>query len=399
MMLDYREAVSVLLGAAAPLPVETVSSAEACGRILAADILAPRAFPDTPRSAVDGYALGDLESGSYRIREVLGAGEVPSGPLPPGVADAVMTGATVPEGCAAVARVEDVTIDGDTISIDHSVAAGDLVNPAGAEAESGARLLDAGRRLDPLRHAVLCHGGQGEVSVHRRPRVGLLVTGSELFAPGADHVPGKAYDCNRPYLQGVVEELGLECRVLGPLPDEPASLRCGLDELADTCDVVVSSGGVSVGKFDFMRPMLQSSGFELLVDRTNIRPGRPLLVARRDGRLFFGMPGYPFAFVVNTCLYLLPVLRKSAGFRRFGNEFRPARLTADARGRQGRWDVVRVGIDHGSEGLAATPLPDQRTSHFVPMVDCDGLLLVGPAAAGLSAGAQADVLDLAANPG
>ncbi len=213
-----------------------------------------------------------------------------------------MTGATVPVGSVAVIRIEDTELDQERLVVHKDVVDGDNINSIGEEMTADVMILSAGTRLTPVKHSVLCCSGKAEISVYRRPRVGILITGDEVLQLGQSHRPGSVYDSNRHFLSGCLARLGIQCRVLGPVNDDEATIRSSLDQLASECDLVISSGGVSMGKYDFIRPLLHSSGFDVLVNRTGIKPGRPLIVARRDQTLFFGMPGYPAACLVNFFL-------------------------------------------------------------------------------------------------
>jgi len=398
-MLDFHEALACMLEAAVSLPTHTVAVADASGCVLGEDLFAPRPFPDTPRSAVDGYALGQLGRQSYTVKEYLAAGAMPNVNLKADEAAAVMTGATVPQSCEAVVRVEDTQthVDADAaeqVQIKASATRGSNINAIGEEAQAGALIMERGRRITEIEFSVLCYAGLKQITVHRKPKIGLLITGSELLQPGEEHRPGKTYNSNCYLLQGILARLGLECQVCGPVEDDFEALQQALARLASENDVVVSSGGVSMGKYDHVRPLLQGREFSCLVERTRIKPGRPLIVSQRDGTLFFGMPGYPAAFLTNLFAYLLPVLKKMAGWCNYQHTWTPVRLTAPARGRKGRSDFVRVKLTQEAGQLCAQPLPSQMTSHYLNMAACDALLLLDAATDNLPEGAVGTALIL-----
>lgn len=396
-MLDFHEALACMLEAAMPLPTHTVAVTDAGGCVLGTDLFAPRPFPDTPRSAVDGYALGQLGRQSYTVKEYLAAGAIPNIDLKADEATAVMTGATVPQPCDAVVRVEDTHTDVDAVETEQvqvkgTVIRGDNINAIGEEAQAGAWIMERGRRITEIEFSVLCYAGLKQITVHRKPKIGLLVTGSELLQPGEEHQPGKTYNSNCYLLQGILARLGMECQVCGPIEDDYETLQRVLAQLASENDVVVSSGGVSMGKYDHVRPLLQGKEFSRLVERTRIKPGRPLIVSQREGTLFFGMPGYPAAFLTNLFAYLLPVLKKMAGWHTYQHAWTPVRLTASARGRKGRSDFVRVKLTQEAGQLCAQPLPSQMTSHYLNMAACDALLLLDAATDNLPQGALGNAL-------
>jgi molybdopterin molybdotransferase len=395
--LSCPAALEVLLAAVDPVAQQELEVTAAANYVLAETLYTPRPFPDTRRSAVDGFALGGLDAGSYRLTETLGAEDLPQQQVANKTAAAVMTGATVPEGARAVVRIENTERVAEQIIVAEALKERECINAIGEEAIAGAQVLAAGQVLGALAHSVACSLGQPRVRVYRRPRIGVMVTGNELLRPGEAHRPGMVYECNSTLLKNVLAQFGAEVEVRGPVVDDPEVLAATLEELAAKSDLVVTSGGVSMGKFDYVRPLLQRSGYELLVDRTRIKPGSPLIAAKRGNCLFCGMPGYPAAFAVNLFAYLIPVVKKLSGLAEHGLALRPARLTAPIRGREGRWDMVRVKLSYDAEGCLATPLQSQLTSHFLNMGVCDGLAMLGGDCAGLSAGQTVQVVDFAAN--
>jgi molybdopterin molybdotransferase len=391
--LPLPDAQQVLINAASSVGMEIVATADALGRVLAQDIFTPHAFPDTHRSAVDGFALSQLGVNDYRIVETLGAGELPQQQLSQGQAAAVMTGATVPDGSIAVIRVEDTETNGSFLTIKGDVSEGDNINLIGEEMAADAIILSAGTRLTPVNHSVLCCAGIFQVQVHCKPKVGILITGDEVLQLGAEHRLGSVYDSNRHFLAGCLAQLGIQCEILGPVNDDEITIRNSLDQLAHECDLVISSGGVSMGKYDFIRPLLHSSGFDVLVNRTGIKPGRPLIVARRDETLFFGMPGYPAACLVNFFFYLLPTVKKMMGLNDVLPHMRSVSLDTDLKGRKGRWDVIRVQLKSEQGREIASRISSQLTSHFLNMGNCDGLVLLGGEIESVSAGTNVGILE------
>lgn len=391
--LPLPEAQQVLINAASSVGTEMIATIDALGRVLAQDIVTPHAFPDTRRSAVDGFALSQPGFAKYLIVETLGAGELPQQQLTKGQAAAVMTGATVPEGSVAVIRVEDTDVSGSTLVLKRDVSVGDNINRIGEEMETGVTIITAGTRLTPVNHSVLCCSGIAQVKVHCKPKVGILITGDEVLQLGTEHRPGSVYDSNRHFLVGCLAQLGIQCKVLGPVNDDEITIRNSLDLLAQECDLVISSGGVSMGKYDFIRPLLHSSGFDVLVNRTGIKPGRPLIVAHRDETIFFGMPGYPAACLVNFFFYLLPTVKKMMGLSDVYPRFRSGLLATDLKGRKGRWDVIRVQLKTEQGQEIVSRLPSQLTSHFLNMGSCDGLVLLGGEVESVSAGTNVGILE------
>ena len=395
--LSYPDALTQLLNAVKPVETTTLEVGETFGHVLATTVKTPRSFPDTMRSAVDGYALGSLETSSFTLLDTLAAEDLPRCELSGDNAVAVMTGATVPEGSQAVIRVESTALKDQVMTTEETPSLGDNINQIGEEFGKGELVLPAGVRLDAVRHSVLCYLGLDKVKVYRRPRVGVLITGNELLKPGQPHQPGMVYESNSYVLSNILRQLGMDVVVRGPVEDSPEVIAKVLDQLAWQNDLVVTSGGVSMGKFDFIRPLLQQSGFELLVDRTRIKPGRPMLVASRGGKLFFGMPGYPAAFLTNIMAYLVPVLRKLSGLEAAHPQGVIAKLAEPAKGREKRWDFVRVKLQKEGACLTATPVKKQMTSQYISMAHADGLIVLDNTCSSLEAGSEVKVMDFASS--
>lgn len=370
------DAQQILINAAQPVTGETIPSGQALGRVLYEDIMTPHAFPDTRRSAVDGYAVANIDAERFHICETLGAGQISSCQLTNGDAAAVMTGATVPEGSVAVIRVEDCEVEEETLVLKKQPENGENINRVGEETGADQTVLTRGTRLDPIKHSVLCCLGVAEVKVFQLPRIGILVTGDEVLQLGDQHQPGSVYDSNRHFLASCLAQLGLTAKVIGPVKDDEKTIKDSVNLLAEQCDLVISSGGVSMGKYDFIRPLLHSSGFDVLINRTGIKPGRPLIVARNAKALFFGMPGYPAACLVNFFYYLLPTVKKLMGMTDTLPVTRRIRIGTDLKGRKGRWDIIRARVEQSDDTESAHPLDSQLTSHFLNFAMSDGLIML-----------------------
>ena len=393
--LSYPDALAQVLQAVQPVETTNLEIGDSFGHVLATEVKTPRCFPDTMRSAVDGYALGALDTSTFTLLDTLAAEDLPQIELSGPNAVAVMTGATVPEGSQAVIRVESTALKDNMMTTEETPGPGDNINRIAEEFAKGELVLPSGVRLDAVRHSVLCYLGLDKIKVYRRPRVGVLITGNELLRPGESHRPGMVYESNSYVLSNILRQLGMDVVVRGPVEDTPEVIAKVLDQLAWQNDLVVTSGGVSMGKFDFIRPLLQQSGFDLLVDRTRIKPGRPMLVASREGKLFFGMPGYPAAFLTNIMAYLIPVLRKLSGMEAIHPQGRIAKLADPAKGREKRWDFIRVKLDNQGSVLLATPVTKQMTSQYISMAHADGLIVLDDKCGGLEAGSEVRVLDFA----
>lgn len=370
----YDDAVTTILEAIAPVATETVPTGQALGRVLAAPLVVPADMPRGHRSAMDGYAVGDCERRQFTVVGEAAAGSGPHRALQPHQAVAIMTGALVPEGAVAVVKIERTTRDGDQVSVSGNMAPGDLINPAGSEATRGAPLLEAGRRLDLPAHAAIMSTGLATVPVHRRPRVGVAITGDEVRQAGQDTTEGCVFDANSALVRAMAEALGCDVATTAHVPDDEAATRAALDELAANCDVVVTSGGVSKGRYDHVGKVLRGAPERLLLGGTAIKPGRPMHVARLAGSVpVFAMPGYPTSMLVNAFLYLAPALRVLAGRHDAATTWMHATLDGNLRHRPGRQDFARVALWVHEGSWRARSSGSQTTSHFLSTTQAQGL--------------------------
>jgi molybdopterin molybdotransferase len=290
---------------------------QALGRVLAEDLISPVDVPAHVNSAMDGYALrfADLEPTGATLLSVAGtalAGNPFEMPLPAGAAVRIMTGAVVPEGADTVVMQEQATREGERVVIASGQRAGQNIRQRGEDLRKGSPALKQGQRVGPAELGLMASLGFVEVPVFRTLRVAIFSTGDELVNVGLPLGPGQIYDSNRYTLYGMVTRLGFECLDLGSVPDDPARLEHAFREAAAMADVVISSGGVSVGDADFVRPMLDRLG-EVLFWKIAMKPGRPLAYGRIGQSHFFGLPGNPVAVMVTFLAFVREALLKLAG--------------------------------------------------------------------------------------
>ncbi len=373
-----REPLARLLAIAHPVAGrETVVPEEAMGRVLAAPIAALHHVPPFDQSAMDGYALGAPEGAgtAWRVTARLAAGDVEGTPLGPGEAARIFTGAPVPAGTHSVVQQEKVVLDGDGIAVPASVAAGTNIRLMGEDVRAGATLLEAGQRLDARHVALAVAAGHGALSVARRLRVVLASTGSELRQAGGGLGSGQVHDSNGPMLRAMLRAPDVELAGIGILPDEPVLLRDALLRAAGEADLIVTSGGVSVGEEDHMVGAILAAGGTIEVVHLPIRPGKPVKAGRLGSAVILALPGNPLAAYVNLWLVGRRVLDVLAGAparplrpmaARYGFreerkpgrvEFAPARFAgADASGMPilellGRGSSARLALLAAADGL------------------------------------------------
>ncbi|MFT3665740.1 gephyrin-like molybdotransferase Glp [Piscinibacter sp.] len=320
-LMTLDEALARLLAAVQPLgEVEEVSTFDARGRVLAEGVRAALDVPPQDNSAMDGYALraADVPAAGtvLPVSQRIPAGQV-GRPLAPGSAARIFTGAQIPPGADAVVMQEQCTAQGDAVRIDVVPEPGQSIRRRGEDVTNGAEVLSRGTLLTPQALGMAASVGAASLVVARRPRVALFSTGDELAMPGEPLKPGAIYNSNRYALRALIEALGGECHDLGIVPDRLDATREALRRAAQASDLIVTSGGVSVGEEDHLRPAVQAEG-RLDLWQIAIKPGKPLAfgeVRRADGgsAWFIGLPGNPVSSFVTFLLAVRPVLRALQG--------------------------------------------------------------------------------------
>ena len=319
-MISVRDGQQhILAQVAAPVPAELVVVTRALGRVPAGDVRAPFDVPPADNSAVDGYAVGSADIPSAGTRELtvvgdLAAGTVFDGTVAAGQTVRIMTGAPIPSGADTVYPQEVVERTGDRVRVG-PIAKGVNVRARGEDVEANGIVIEAGSVLRPQEIGLITSLGIWQLEVHRRPRVALLSTGDEVAEPGTPRRPGQIYDANRFTLRGSIEQCGGEVLDLGIVPDVREQLVARLREAAAMADVVLTSGGVSVGVYDLVKGVLAELG---TVDfwQVAMQPGRPLAFGRLGDTTFFGLPGNPVASLLTFMLFVRPALYKLGGRRR-----------------------------------------------------------------------------------
>jgi molybdopterin molybdotransferase len=403
--LPAAEALRVVLDAVAPLALETCATADAQGRVLAETVRSGRTLPPWDVSAMDGYAVraADLASAPARLPVAfeVAAGAGRERALAPGSAARIFTGAPLPPGADTVVRQEDTEREGDLVHVRVVPPLGEHVRPAGEDVREGDPVLEPGTGLGPGALGLLASLGRSVVAVHQRPRVAILSGGDELVEPDGDARGGRIVSSNSYSIAAQCREVGADPVYLGIARDTPEELerllRAGL-----SAHVVVSSAGVSVGDRDYVRPVLEKLGCELLFWGVRIKPGFPLVFGRFGvhdpagrGPLVFGLPGNPVSAMVTFEEFVRPALRRMAGHRAL---FRPrveAVLGAPLRKAPGRLHLVRVRLARADGRVVATPTGNQSSGVLRSMALADGLLIFPAESTELRAGApvQVQVLD------
>jgi len=371
-LLTLEAAIEAVLERSTRLPGEPVALGEAAGRVLAEPALARVDLPPFASSAMDGFALRSADTpGRLPIVARIAAGSPAPRALLPGEAMGIATGGVVPEGADAVVPIERVVQQDDKVEIPHSVDQTDNIRPRGGDARAGDVVLEAGSRLGAAQIGALAAAGVAELVCARRPRVAVLATGSELRTPGETLEPGEIYEANGAMLEAALRAHGAEVERLAPVRDDEDAHREAIARALEA-DVVVSSGGVSVGPHDLVRRVAAELGVEEVFWRVAVKPGKPISFGVRDATLVFGLPGNPVSTLVGFELFVRPALRALEGERDPGPRFRQASLAQPLRRNGARDELVRARWSGGT--LEA--LGGQESHMIVRAAAADALVLV-----------------------
>ena len=304
----------MLLAAVRPLTPTNVNVPDALGLVLAEDVVAAHDVPAFANSAMDGFAVRAGQANQrLRIAGESRAGEPYAGTVVDGEAIRISTGAALPAGADGVMPIELVEVDGDAVVLHEAVAPGRNVRDAGDDLRAGTTVLRAGTRIGPAELGAAIGAGRMAVLAAPRPRLAVVTTGDELVEPGAQLQPGQIHDSNGPTLAALAARAGAEVIGRGHAIDDPEATRAVLGEALQDADVLVLSGGVSVGPHDHVKPALADLGVRELLWRVALRPGKPTWLGERDGKLVFGLPGNPVSAYVTFLLFARPALNALQG--------------------------------------------------------------------------------------
>ena len=394
-LLTLEEAQERVLERARPLPPEPVPIAEAGGRVTAEEVRAQVDLPPFASSAMDGFAVraADLP-GTLRVVGESAAGRPFDGQLEPGCAVTISTGAIVPEGADAVAPVETVVQQDNEVEISHPAEPGAHVRPRGGDIASGEVVVQAGVSLSPGRLAAVAASGVAELPCARRPIVSVLATGSELVVPGEAALrPGQIYETNGLMLSSALGAAGAEVVSEPPVADDEQLLREAL-ERGLAADVLVTSGGVSVGEHDLVRAAERDLGVEEVFWRVAVKPGKPVSFGVRGDTLVFGLPGNPVSALVGSELFVKPALCALQGLADPLPRFEPGRLAAGLRRNEERDEFVRARSRVDGDALVLEPVTGQESHMIVRSALADALVHVPRGNGELAAGSTVSWLRL-----
>jgi molybdopterin molybdotransferase len=397
-LIDYSEAERLVLENTRGLPVEDVPLLEAQNLALAEDVKARFDSPPFDNSAVDGYAVrsADAEAGrSFRVVDEAPAGRPASKSVGEGEAVKIFTGGVIPEGADAVVMVENTTGWGEEFELKKAASPAQNVRRSGEDVREGDVILKEGTEVGPPEIALAATQGYGVLPVYRRPKVVVLSTGTELVEPGVrDLSPGEIYDSNSFAVISQAREIGVETRRISAASDDADLIRDAVKEALETADVVVTSGGVSVGEKDLVKGTMLELGVKQVFWGVKFKPGKPLFFGIRDGVSFFGLPGNPVSAMVCFELFVRPALMKMMGRKDRRRPHIKVYFEEDVKNHFGRMHAMRVNLEYTNKGWLARSVGAQGSGLVSSLTKADALALIGPESQGARAGEPVDAIML-----
>jgi molybdopterin molybdotransferase len=398
--MSVEKALAQVLAVAEPLPVELAPLSDACGRVLASDLAALRMQPPADVSAMDGYAVraADVSSAPARLKLVgeVAAGHPFDGEVGVGEAARIFTGGVVPPGADTIVIQENTTREGTTVIVNEPSGKARHIRAAGLDFATGTALLAKGRRLSDRDLSLAAAMNHPAVPLYRRPKVAVLATGDELVMPGSTPGFGEIVYSNGFATMALARREGCEVIDLGIVPDRLAETAAAVRRARDSsADILVTSGGASVGDYDLVQKALAAEGLALSFWKVALRPGRPMMHGRLGPMHVLGLPGNPVSSYVCAVLFLVPLIRRLSGWGDLEPELEQALLGCDLPDNDERADYLRARLTPGSEGLpTATPFPVQDSSMLVPLAEANCLLIRAPHALAAKAGSRCTILKL-----
>ena len=397
-LIDHHEAVRLVLENTTHLPVARMPLVDAQGLALAEDVLARFDSPPFDNSAVDGYAVRsvDAEAGrTFKVVDEAPAGRPAQKKVGEGEAVKIFTGGLIPEGADAVVMVESTSGWGEEFELRKAAGPGNNLRGTGEDVREGDLILRAGTEIGAPEIALAATQGYGELSVYPRPKVVVLSTGTELVEPGTRELtPGEIFDSNSFALLAQARETGAEARRVAAASDDADVLRNAMEEALESADVVVTSGGVSVGEKDLVKSTLLYLGVEQVFWGIKLKPGKPVYFGTRDDARFFGLPGNPVSAMVCFELFVRPALIKMMGLKDAQRPRIEVYFDEDVENKFGRMHAMRVTLTRTERGWRAESVGAQGSGLVSSLTKADALALIGPESEGVRAGEPLEAIVL-----
>jgi len=399
-LMPVADALAAILAGAEPLPQESVALDVAHHRVLARDVAALRTQPPQSMSAMDGYAVRsvDASQGSARLNVIgeVAAGRPFDGAVGAGEAVRIFTGGVIPQGADAVIIQEDTVVEGHTIVITEATPQGRHIRAAGIDFREGDVLLVTGTRLSDRDLSLAAGMNYPELAVRRRPKVALLATGDELVMPGSIPGPGQIVYSNGYALRALARSEGAEIIDLGIAADTLPATKSGIRRARDLgADILITTGGASVGDHDLVKHSLEAEGVTMAFWRIAMRPGKPMMHGRLGAMRVIGLPGNPVSSYVCALLFLVPLIRKLSGRLDVFLKPEKALLGRDIGANDVREDYLRARLEVRADGvLIATPVDHQDSSLLANLAAAQALVIRPPFAPKAAAGSPCEMLRL-----
>ncbi len=395
-MISYAEYLERVLVLVQPLAAELVPTADAIGLVLAEDVMVPRDLPGFDNASMDGYAVRAVDiidvPATLQVTDDIAAGAMPRKDVEPGGAARIMTGAPMPGGADAVIRIEWTDGGTDAVRIDRSVEPGNDIRRAGEDLPAGGVALPAGTVISPRSVALLASCDRDVVLVHRRPLVTVISTGDELVVAGQPVAAGQVVDSNGPLLLAVAREAGAMVRHIGPVADDAVAFAAVLEAAVASSDLVITSGGVSMGAYDTVKAVLSARG-GVSFTKVAMNPGMPQGCGAINGTPIITLPGNPVSTYVSFEAFVRPALRLLMGYHDLVRPTRSAIIKTDLRSPEHKRQFAR-GVLHGHDELTVTPVRGQGSHMLSGLADANCLVVLPEGVSYVEVGDTVDVIDL-----
>lgn len=390
MAISITEALDILDDNTLPISSEIIPIEESLGRNITIDYVAKYNLPRFDNSAMDGYAVKSSDQGEQvKSDKIIYAGDRDRYTLQKGEAIRIMTGAPIPKACEAIVPIEDVEVQGETVTLPSTIRPQAHIRRSGEDIEEGGTYLKKGETITPYTLAMLSSQGVSHVSVGRRVRVAIFGTGDEL-RPHYEHIQShQLYNSNAPMFLARAKELGCEVSYIGGSSDTIESLKSCIIE-ALSADLIITSGGVSVGDKDFTKEAFGELGMETFFSGIDIKPGKPTTIGRVDKTIIVNLPGNPLAAMVNYEIFVKPIILKLSGARAYHHRVIETKMANDYSLKTGKYTVILGRFN----GTAFTPLPQQLPGMVSPLPQADAMIITLPEVSLLERGKSVKMISI-----